>query len=57
MSINERKNIYSFIPFNMDNNISSVQIAFFDSSEKDYSIKAISKDEISDEFSIIKVLR
>ena len=57
MSINERKNIYSFIPFNMDNNISSVQIAFFDSSEKDYSIKVISKDEISDEFSIIKVLR
>ena len=57
VSINERKNIYSFIPFNMDNNISSVQIAFFDSFEKDCSIKAISKDEISNDFSIIKVLR
>ena len=57
VSINERKDLYSFIPFSMDNTISSVQIAFFDSSEKDYSIKAISKDEINDEISIIKVLR
>jgi len=56
VSINEINGLYQFIPLSMNNN-KSVQIAFFDSSKNNYSIKAISKDEISDEFSIIKVLR
>ena len=56
VSINNSYKINSFIPMSMSNS-TSVQIAFFDSTSKAYSIKAISKDEISVEFEIINVLK
>ena len=56
IKINSTKNLYSYIPLNLSEN-NSVQIAFFDSDFQSYSVKAITKDEISDEFTIANYLR
>ena len=56
IKINSTKNLYSYIPLNLSES-NSVQISFFDSDFQTYSMKAITNDEISEEFGIVKFLR
>ena len=56
IKINRTKNLYSYIPLNLSEN-NSVQVSFFDSDFHTYSVKAITSDEISEEFSIVNILR
>ena len=51
LKINTTKNLYSYIPLNLSES-NSVQICFFDSDFQTYSVKAITNDEISEEFTI-----
>lgn len=58
VQINGTIYLYSYIPFNEKmQNENSFQLAFFDDTYDSFSIKAISKEENSEEFSIINVLK
>jgi hypothetical protein len=56
LKINSTKNLYSYIPLNFSES-NSVLISFFDSDFQAYSVKAITSDEISEEFIIVNFLR
>ena len=56
LKINSTKNLYSYIPLNFSES-NSVLISFFDSDFQTYSVKAITSDEISEEFIIVNFLR
>ena len=56
LKINTTKNLYSYIPLNLSES-NSVQICFFHSDFQTYSVKAITNDEISEEFTIVNFLR
>ena len=56
IEINNTTDLYSYVPLNFSK-INSIQIAFFDSSANNYSVKAISKEEITEEFTIIEYLK
>ena len=56
LKINSTKRLYSYIPLNFSES-NSVLISFFDSDFQTYSVKAITSDEISEEFIIVNFLR
>ena len=56
VTINKEKKLLLYTPLGMSKE-NSIQIAFFDSSGQNYSVKAISKEEITEEISMVKYLK
>ena len=56
VAINKEKKLLLYTPLGMSKE-NSIQISFFDSSGQNYSVKAISNEEITEEFSMVKYLK